>query len=217
MSDAHIWGIDEAKLRHTLREMEHGYREQAIALASTLVSLVDERDAYSGGHGSRVGSYARGISVRLGLHDAQVDHVAMAALLHDIGRIGVPDEVLLKRDRLSEHEFSLVRKHAELGCKTLRRMDDFKGISLLVLHHHERIDGRGYPGGLQGNAIPLGSRIIAVADAFDALTTERPYRKAFSPQAAVDEILASVETQFDSRVVEAFLDSLEQGSALTSV
>jgi HD-GYP domain-containing protein (c-di-GMP phosphodiesterase class II) len=215
MNDTYIQPIDDPKLRQTLKQIEDRYREEAMALASALVSVVDRRDAYTGSHSNRVAAYARDISLRLGLPESHADQIALAGLLHDIGKVGVPDDVLLKRQKLSERDFSVVHRHAELGWSALRKMDDFKAISLLVLHHHEKMDGRGYPAGLKGNAIPLGSRIIAVADSFDALTTDRPYREAFSPQAAVDEILSCVETQFDSRVVAAFLDSLEQGSALT--
>ena len=195
-------------LRYRFMEMEDRYRKQALAMACTLVSLVDLRDAYTGGHSGRVASYARAISLRLGLQDAQLDNVVMAALLHDIGKIGVPDHVLLKRGKLTTEEFAHIRKHPELGWMALKNMDDFKAVSLIVLHHHERMDGAGYPGGLTGSAIPLGSRIIAVGDSFDALTTDRPYRNALTRHQAVDELLSCVDTQFDSRVLAAFLDSL---------
>ncbi len=210
MSKATIHRVDDSQeLRYRFMEMEDRYRKQALAMACTLVSLVDLRDAYTGGHSGRVASYARAIGLRLGLQDAQLDNVVMAALLHDIGKIGVPDHVLLKRGKLTAEEFDHIKKHPELGWMALKNMDDFKTVSLIVLHHHERMDGRGYPAGLQGNAIPLGARIIAVGDSFDALTTDRPYRKAFSRQDAVDELLACAETQFDSRVLAAFLDSLD--------
>jgi HD-GYP domain-containing protein (c-di-GMP phosphodiesterase class II) len=210
MSNGTIHQVDDSQeLRYRFMEMEDRYRKQALAMACTLVSLVDLRDAYTGGHSGRVASYARAIGLRLGLQDAQLDNVVMAALLHDIGKIGVPDHVLLKRGKLTTEEFDHIKKHPELGWMALKNMDDFKSVSLIVLHHHERLDGRGYPAGLKGNAIPLGSRIIAVGDSFDALTTDRPYRQAFSRQEAVDELLACTETQFDSRVLAAFLDSLD--------
>ena len=210
MSNGTIHRVDDSQeLRYRFMEMEDRYRKQALAMACTLVSLVDLRDAYTGGHSGRVASYARAIGLRLGLQDAQLDNVVMAALLHDIGKIGVPDHVLLKRGKLSTEEFDHIKKHPELGWMALKNMDDFKAVSLIVLHHHERLDGAGYPAGLKGSAIPLGSRIIAVGDSFDALTTDRPYRKALSKQEAVDELLACAETQFDSRVLAAFLDSLD--------
>jgi HD-GYP domain-containing protein (c-di-GMP phosphodiesterase class II) len=199
---------DGLALRYRFMEREDRYRSQVLAMACALVSLVDLRDAYTGSHSSRVASYARATGLRLGLPDAQLDNVVMAALLHDIGKIGVPDHVLLKPGKLTDEEFAHVRKHPELGWMALRHIEDYKAIGLIVLHHHERMDGGGYPGGLKGNAIPLGSRIIAVADSYDALTTDRPYRTARTKQQAADELLRCVETQFDSRVLAAFLDAL---------
>src|SRR5262249_56654381 len=143
---------DSQVFRYRIMEMEDRYRRQALAMACTLVSLVDLRDSYTGGHSGRVASYVRAIGMRLGLHDAQLDNVVMAALLHDIGKIGVPDHVLLKRGRLTAEELAHVKKHPELGWMALKNMEDFKAISLIVLHHHERMDGAGYPGGLKGNA-----------------------------------------------------------------
>ena len=200
---------DGQALRYRFMEMEDRYRKQALAMACALISLVDLRDAYTGGHSSRVASYARATALRLGLPDGQLDKVVMGALLHDIGKIGVPDHVLLKRGRLTDEEFAHIKKHPELGWMALKNIEDFKPISLIVLHHHERMDGVGYPGGLKGNAIPLGSRIIAVADSYDALTTDRPYRTARTKQQAIDDLLRCVDVQFDSRVLAAFLDALD--------
>ena len=197
------------RLRYQLEEMEDQHKKQVLAMACTLVSVVDLRDSYTGGHSSRVGSYARGICVHLELPESQLEQVVMAALLHDIGKIGVPDSVLLKPGKLTAEEFAHIKKHPELGWMALKNINDFKSLSLTVLHHHERMDGGGYPGGLKGSAIPLGSRIIAVADSYDALTTDRPYRKARTRQQAVDELLACAQSQFDPRVLAAFLDSLE--------
>ena len=195
-------------LRYRFMEMEDRYRKQALAMACALVSLVDLRDAYTGSHSSRVAEYVRATGLRMGLPDAQLDNVVMAALLHDVGKIGVPDHVLLKPGRLTEEEFGHIRKHPELGWMALKNIEDFKSVSLMVLHHHERMDGAGYPGGLKGSAIPLGSRIIAVADSYDALTTNRPYRSARTKQQAVDELLRCVDSQFDARALNAFLDAL---------
>jgi HD-GYP domain-containing protein (c-di-GMP phosphodiesterase class II) len=199
---------DSQALRYRFMEMEDRYRKQALAMACSLVSIVDLRDAFTSGHSSRVAEYVRATGIRLGLSDAQLDNVVMASLLHDIGKVGVPDHVLLKRGRLTPEEFVQVKKHPELGWMALKNMEDFKPISLIVLHHHERMDGAGYPGGLKGNAIPLGARIIAVADSYDALTSNRPYRSARAKQQAIDEMLRCVETQFDPRVLAAFLDSI---------
>ena len=201
---------DSEMLRYRIMEFEDRYRKQVLAMACTLVSLVDLRDAYTGGHSSRVAGYVRSTAVRLGFRDAEVDSVVMAALLHDIGKIGVPDHVLLKRGSLAPEEFDHIKKHPELGWMALKNIDDFKSISLIVLHHHERMDGGGYPGGLKGNEIPLGSRIIAVADSYDALTTDRPYRSARTRAQAIEELLSYEKSQFDSRVLAAFLDSMKK-------
>jgi HD-GYP domain-containing protein (c-di-GMP phosphodiesterase class II) len=190
-------------------EMEDRYRKQALAMACTLVSLVDLRDSYTGGHSSRVANYARATAVRIGLHDGEIDTVVMAALLHDIGKIGVADHVLLKPGKLTDIEFAQIKKHPELGWMALKHLDDFKQASLIVLHHHERMDGAGYPGRLRGNEIPLGSRIISVADSYDALTTNRPYRTARTREQAVDELLRCAGTQFDTRILNAFIESLD--------
>jgi len=198
----------EQDFRFHFQQMEDRYRKQVLAMACTLVSLVDLRDFYTGGHSRRVASYARAIGVHLGLADTDLDKVVMAALLHDIGKIGVPDHVLLKQGKLTDDEFGQIKRHPELGWMALKNIEDFKSVSLIVLHHHERMDGGGYPGGLQGNAIPLGARIISVADSYDALTTNRPYRTARTQQQAVEELLACEKTQFDSRVLAAFIDSM---------
>src|SRR5262249_27757496 len=132
----------------------------------------------------------------------------MAALLHDIGKIGVPDHVLLKKAQLGRAEFVQVEKHPELGWLALKNIDDFKPIGLIVLHHHERMDGSGYPNGLKGDQIPLGSRIIAVADSYDALTTNRPYRTARTKQQAFEELLRCSNSQFDAKVLDAFFTAM---------
>ena len=198
---------DPEIFKYRFKELEERYRQQALAMACTLVSLVDLRDSYTGGHSGRVAKYVRATAVHLGLKDAEIDEVVMAALMHDIGKIGVPDHILLKPGRLTNEEFALIKRHPELGWMALKNMNDFKAISLVVLHHHERYDGGGYPGGLTGNEIPLGSRIIAVADSYDAMTTTRPYRAAMTQFQAFDELNRCSGTQFDSRVLNAFLES----------
>jgi len=198
--------LDEAQFRIT--ELEDRSRRQTIAMAVTLVSLIDLRDRYTGSHSSRVATYSRSIAVHLGLNDNEIDSVVLAASLHDIGKIGVPDHVLLKQGKLTDEEFFWIKRHPEYGWMALRNVEGFEQESLMVLHHHERLDGYGYPAGLQGNQIPLGSRIISVADSYDALTTDRPYRKARSKEAALEEIIRCRGVQFDPAVVTAFCDSM---------
>ena len=200
---------DSQVFRYRIMELEDRYRKQALAMACTLVSLVDLRDSYTVAHSGRVATYARATALRIGLNEKEIDTVVMAALLHDIGKIGVADHVLLKQGKLTDLEFAQINKHPELGWIALKNLDDFKQTSLIVLHHHERLDGAGYPGHLSGNEIPLGSRIVSVADSYDALTTDRPYRSARTREQAVDELLRGAGTHFDTRILNAFLDSLD--------
>ena len=137
----------------------------------------------------------------------------MAGLLHDIGKIGVPDHVLLKKGKLTDEEFELIKKHPEFGWMALKSVRAFEEVSLMLLHHHERIDGRGYPGKLKGAQIPLGAKIIAVSDSFDALTTNRPYRTARSWGEALEELDRCRGTQFEPDVLDAFLKWIQSPAA----
>jgi HD-GYP domain-containing protein (c-di-GMP phosphodiesterase class II) len=199
-----------------IAELEDHAAQQTLAMASTLISLIDLRDRYTGGHSFRVANCSRQIAIHLGLPQEETEEVVLAASLHDIGKIGVPDCVLLKEGGLTEEEFGWIRMHPEWGWTAIRNVDDFRSASLVVLHHHERLDGRGYPGNLRGTEIPLGSRIIAVADSYDALTTDRPYRKGRPPEEAVKEIVRCSGTQFDEQVVKAFCESLSRNESTTS-
>jgi HD-GYP domain-containing protein (c-di-GMP phosphodiesterase class II) len=198
--------------QYRIAQLEENFRQQTLAMACSLISLIDLRDRYTGGHSARVANYVRGITVQMGLPEEEAENIVLAASLHDIGKIGVPDHVLLKPGKLTEDEFDWIRKHPEWGWMAVRNVDGFHDASLLLLHHHERLDGNGYPGRLKGSEIPLGSRLIAVADSFDALTTNRPYRNARSADEAVFELRRCCGTQFDPEVVNAFCASLDHGS-----
>lgn len=199
-----------------IAELEERSQRQTLAMACSLISLIDLRDRYTGGHSARVANYVRAAAVQLGLSDEESERIVLAASLHDIGKIGVPDHVLLKPGKLEDEEFGWIKKHPEWSWMALRNVDGFHYASLLVLHHHERLDGGGYPGGLEGAEIPLGSRLITVADSYDALTTNRPYRTARSRFEAVQELLRCAGTQFDPQVVNAFCASLEISNKATA-
>jgi HD-GYP domain-containing protein (c-di-GMP phosphodiesterase class II) len=192
------------EIRYHVAQLEERAKEQTLGMACSLISLVDLRDRYTGGHSARVAKYVRSMAVQMCLPDHETENMVLAASLHDIGKIGVPDQILLKPGKLSDDEFKWIRRHPEWGWMAVRNVDGFQEASLLVLHHHERLDGAGYPSRLRGSEIPLGSRLITVADSFDALTTDRPYRDARSFEEALDELQHCRGTQFDGEVVEAF-------------
>lgn len=180
-------------------------KQAFLTTADTLAEAVDKRDPYTGGHSRRVMEYSLAIGRELGLEGEELERLRLAAVLHDIGKIGIGDNILLKNGKLSAEEFETVKMHPIYGEEILKHVEYFKDIIPAIRHHHERFGGGGYPSGLKGENIGLAARIIAVADAFDAMTSERRYRKALSPEEAVAELLAHSGTQFDPAVVEAFL------------
>ena len=168
-----------------------------------LVAALEARDPYTQGHSKRVADMALDLTHRIGLKGTDLDEIHIAAHLHDIGKIGVPDRVLQKTGRLLPYERSTIELHPAIGYDILTNSRRLKKIALIVLSHHERWDGKGYPSGLKGEAIPLGSRIIAICDAVDAMTSERPYRRPLSWQECREEVVANKALQFDAVLVEA--------------
>ncbi len=193
--------IENANLYHELKETFYG---TAQALAET----IEKRDPYTGGHTQRVMSYSLDIGRMMGLSDHDTEELRLAAILHDIGKIGVRDSILLKNDRLDVDEALIMNQHTKFGSEILAHIKTLHHIIPGVRNHHEKFDGSGYPDGLSGDAIPLIARIIAVADTFDAMTTDRPYRKALPRQTAVDELIRLSGTQFDAEIVLHFVRSL---------
>jgi HD-GYP domain-containing protein (c-di-GMP phosphodiesterase class II) len=189
---------------YRIAQLEDQFRQQTLAMATSLVSLIDLRDRYTGGHSARVARYVRQIAMEMCLPDEDTETIVFAASLHDIGKIGVPDHILLKPGALKPDEFEWIRRHPEWGWMALRTVNGFENAALLVLHHHEWLNGRGYPSHLEGKEIPRGSRLISVADSYDALTTDRPYRRARTHAVALAELQRCAGTQFDPEVVDAF-------------
>ena len=189
---------------------DEGATREQLAAAMLLAETLDMRDVGTARHSQTVGRYAEEIARALGLPEAHVERIRAAGVLHDIGKLGVADAVLKKPGALTDEEWAEMRRHPELGARILDHAN-LRDISAWVLAHHERIDGRGYPHGLAGDVIPLEARILAVADAYEAMTADRAYRAALGHDAAQEELRACSGTQFDPAVVEAFLAVLTQG------
>jgi HD-GYP domain-containing protein (c-di-GMP phosphodiesterase class II) len=182
-----------------------------MGLLHSLTSAIDAKDAYTCGHSERVALLGRHLAMEIALPDPEVEEIYMAGLLHDVGKIGVPESVLQKTGRLTPEEFEHMKKHPQIGARILADVKQIKGIIPGVLHHHERFDGKGYPAGLAGNDIPLMGRIICLADCFDAMTSNRTYRKALPLEIALTEIRRCAGTQFDPGLSEAFLRTGAEG------
>jgi putative nucleotidyltransferase with HDIG domain len=179
-------------------------RGTSLSFATALVATLDARDQYTAGHSAAVAIYATDIAQRMGLSEEKQELVHLCGLVHDIGKIGLPAGLLEKPGPLTLEERRQMEQHSEIGERILRNVDDYSEIADIVRSHHERIDGMGYPDGLRGDEIPLLARIIGVADAYDAMTSDRPYREALPSRVARMRLAQAVETQFDTAVVAAF-------------
>jgi putative nucleotidyltransferase with HDIG domain len=175
-----------------------------LSFASALVATLDARDRYTAGHSAAVAIYSRDIAERMGLSAADQQNVHLAGLVHDIGKVGLPAGLLEKEGPLTLEERRIMQGHSEIGERILERVDDYGNIANVVRHHHERPDGHGYPDGLVGEEIPILSRIISVADAYNAMTSDRPYREAMPSRVARMRLAQAVGSQFDTTVVAAF-------------
>ena len=183
----------------------NGRLEQAnLSFATALVTTLDARDQYTAGHSAAVAIYAQDIAARMGLSEGDQQLAHVAGLVHDIGKIGLPPGLLEKPGALTLEERRVMERHSEIGERILAKVDDYSEIAAIVRHHHERFDGNGYPDGISGDEIPMISRILAVADAYNAMTSDRPYREAMPTRVARLRLAQAVETQFDTSVVAAF-------------
>jgi HD-GYP domain-containing protein (c-di-GMP phosphodiesterase class II) len=177
-----------------------------LGTLEALTASIDAKDRYTCGHSRRVALLTAQLGQAIGLDEHTVGRVHIAGLVHDVGKIGVPEAVLLKPGKLSPKEFAWIRKHPEIGYRILKDIPQLTDILPGVLHHHERWDGGGYPQGLAGEGIPLVARLIALADSFDAMSSTRTYRSALSREQVLDEIDRCVGTQFDPVLAKAFVD-----------
>ncbi|CUU35941.1 MAG: response regulator [Fimbriimonadales bacterium] len=194
--------IQHSQTRHLEKEVQSAYR----ATMEALLAALDTRDTETEGHSERVAAYTMAIAHRLKIDESELPHIERGALLHDIGKIGVPDAILYKPGPLTPEEWEIMKKHPEIGYRMCMKIEMLRPAAPIVLHHHERWDGKGYPYGLVGEEIPLGARIFAIADTLDAMTSDRPYRKALSFAQAREEIARHAGTQFDPDLVKVFLE-----------
>ena len=192
------------ELKDTYDKLEKAYLESVETLRFT----VEAKDTYTRGHSDRVSEYSVLLGNKLGLSDEDINTLKIGGLFHDIGKIGVPDSILLKPSKLTDDEYSEIKNHPSIGAHILSNATIFQNVIPIVKHHHERYDGNGYPGKLKGEDIPFLSRITAVADSFDAMTSKRTYRDSLSLDIVKSEIERCKGTQFDPNCADAFLDIL---------
>ena len=190
------------------------FYQQAI---DALVTAAGQRDSIAQGHSERVRLYATAIATRLdGISEEDLKNLGYAASLHDIGKVAISGRILNKLGRLTEQEFRIMRQHSLVATRILEKIDGLRGAIPIIRHHHERYDGDGYPDGLAGVGIPLGARIVAVAETYDILTSDVPWRNALSSEAAIQEIDRCSGTQFDPQVVEALHGALDDLNGRTA-
>ncbi|MCP4912479.1 MAG: HD-GYP domain-containing protein [Oligoflexia bacterium] len=189
----------------SLKAQQKEFCEMAVR---SILHALDCKDHYTYGHSMRVTYYSLVLGKEIGLDDEELYDLEMASLFHDIGKIGVPDEVLCKPARLTEEEFIVMKSHPEKSAEILEGFKPFEKAGKYARHHHERYDGRGYPDGMKGEEIPLFSRIILIADTFDAMTSTRPYRKGLPYEVAFEELHEFSGSQFDPYLVEKFCEAM---------
>lgn len=195
---------DITEYKNAEEQLNRDYEAMVLSLAIAL----EVRDPYTRGHSDRVKRYCRVIARQMGLPAKQIQELERAALVHDIGKIAVSDAIMNKPGRLNPHEFAQVQQHPEKSIDLVRLIPNPQDTLLAIRHHHERVDGKGYPDGLAGDNIPLVARILAVADAYDALTSARPYRPAFTHEVALGILKENAGTQWDAEVVKAAIQAL---------
>ncbi len=195
--------LDKVELSYIEKE------RQFMNTITTLASAIDAKDHYTGGHSDRVALYSKAIAEAYGLSDEEIADIYVGATLHDIGKISIPDHIIRKTEQLTNEEYEHIQQHPKSGYLMVQDLDFLGSARHIILHHHEKYNGKGYPEGLKADSINIGSRIVAVADSFDAITSFRTYRKTLTQEEAVEEIVRNSGTQFDPMAVDAFLKCIE--------
>jgi putative nucleotidyltransferase with HDIG domain len=194
-------------VRSAHQELNHAY----LSMLSVLANAIEARDHYTIGHTWRVARFAQVVARQMGWDEEKISEIEVGGMLHDIGKIGVPDSILTKAGSLSAEEQEMMQLHPQIGARMLRDVPSLEHVLPYVLYHHERFDGAGYPGQLEGQAIPIEARLLAVADALDAMTSNRPYRRSMDLDAVLDELRQEAGQQFDPAIVEALLCAYDEG------
>lgn len=196
------------ELYNIINEIRAGY----LCTVRNLADSLEEKDSYTRNHCDRVTRYSLAIAQKMGLNEEEMLSLEFAGLLHDIGKIGIPSEIINKQGTLTCEEYEVIKRHPEIGYDLLKNMAFLDTSSRILLQHHERIDGKGYPYGLEADEIDQLAKILAIADAYDAMTTVRPYRmERLSNEQVIDEFTRHKNTQFDEKIVEVFIDILSEG------
>jgi HD-GYP domain-containing protein (c-di-GMP phosphodiesterase class II) len=204
LADQVAIALDNSRLYQELEEM-------FFQTTDSLADAIEKRDPYTGGHTQRVTQYSLAISKYLQLDPFERKWLKITSVLHDVGKVGIEDQILKKPERLTAEEFEMIKRHCDLGVEIIEHVRQLRESIPGVRHHHEQLDGKGYPDGLKGDEIPVLAKIVAVADTFDAMTTDRPYRKAMEKGAAIKELERCSGTQFDEKVVEAIVQAYQRG------
>lgn len=190
-------------------ELTRKLEEQYLNMFKSFVKFIDAKDTYTGLHSSNVSDYVKLILSQMEISNELADEIIVAANLHDIGKIGIPESILNKPGKLTNEEYSKMKEHPSIGANLVGEIIGYENISKIIRHHHERYDGRGYPDGLKDTSIPLGSKVIAVADAYDAITTDRIYQKHRSVEEGINILNNEKGKQFDPEIVNCFIEALE--------
>ena len=204
LADQVAIALDNSRLYQELEEM-------FFQTAESLAEAIEKRDPHTGGHTQRVTLYSQAIAKYLHLNPSERKWVKITSVLHDIGKIGIEDGILKKPEQLSPEEFDIIKRHSNMGAEIIEHVRQLREIIPGVKYHHEQVNGKGYPDGLRGKDIPILAKIVAVADTYDAMTTDRPYRKAMDKKVAIDELKRCSGTQLDKEVVEAFIQAYQNG------